>query len=155
MAGGRHGGRGDYAIRRRRIGWSFAKQNSTGQIRHGCRICPAQGIEAEILVCPAREGHTRLERIARFFAATRKFARTGERVGGDEIARCRPGKSYSTERIYQAACRKKRAQIPKKTFIMGYWGILTKNAVIFRVKRRLFSARRYRVFRFGRFIPKM
>jgi hypothetical protein len=31
-------------------------------------VSQAQGIEAEILVCPAHEGHTRLERIARFLA---------------------------------------------------------------------------------------
>jgi hypothetical protein len=40
--------------------------NSKAKIRQGCRIFAAQGIEVEILVCPAREGHTRLERKARF-----------------------------------------------------------------------------------------
>jgi hypothetical protein len=39
----------------------------------------AQGIEAEILVCPAHEGHTRLERIARFPAAKRPEMRPKQR----------------------------------------------------------------------------
>jgi hypothetical protein len=40
------------AIRRRRIGWSLPSANSKAKIRQGRRIFAAQGIEAEILVCP-------------------------------------------------------------------------------------------------------
>jgi hypothetical protein len=57
------GGRGNHFV-------EFARRaHSEAKIRPGCRIVAAQGIAAEILVCPAHEGHTRLERIARFFAA--------------------------------------------------------------------------------------